>query len=594
LAIEDLQNNKQDIWREVIIELEDAGLDPEVINDERRLITGWFEETLSNGGFDEDSVVDSTSERTASPIRPVYSDPRHYRESVDSLVLLIPQPLVNGSQNSSNLSVDRLSYVSSSAAPFLRTTRSPLKRKPVARILDNSDIRVELAKLNDLVSSAAIARPTKLARQVRPAPDAKLQPQDADVDAIIHEDLRNAVDHEYNIRIQKSKLERRKLPLPWGWVYDGSTGLYRNNITSDTASNLPLLDMWSFAVMIYELLPRCIQATRQNFEILNNLPPQPNSSMQGIAIEASWSIGILVKAISKFGIFLETCHFTDHIYTQIMLLKESDRNDDLLQSVSESDLFLAHNVYSSLMRQILSSLHAFSLIFSSKNSRVSNGSRRDDTMSSWQERKMVERMALLEQQVDDVEYWRPAEIGLRGIWSWYSINSLEFEKKSAKLATIWNQLYKTKHGAAGDKITIQIHSAMSTVGGQLERARLPLDRIGSIIAAPLVPLDTVCYLVRVLMDGFLLFQTAEDERVSPISRFSWNITRTVLATNCQCIDFEIWDHDSVMGFKRQTMALAVGRIPFKSPMSNVAQFCGENLSKNVNSRSQDTRFVALC
>jgi hypothetical protein len=316
--------------------------------------------------------------------------------------------------------------------------------------------------------------------------------------------------------------------------------------------------------------------------------------MQEAAIEASWSIGILVKAISKFGIFFETRHFTDHIYTQIMLLKESDRNDDLLQSVSESDLFLAHNVYSSLMQQILSSLHAFSLIFSSKNSRVSNGSTRDDTMSSWQERKMIERMALLEQKVDNVEYWRPIEIGLRRIWSQYSINSLEFENKSAKLASIWDQLYKTKHGASGDKITIRVHSAMSTVGGQLERAHLPLDRIGSIIAAPLVPLDTVCYLVRVLVDGFLLFQTAEDERVSPISRFSWNITRTVLATNCQYIDFEIWDHDSVMGFKRQTMALAVGRIPFKSPMSNVAQFCGEDLCKNVNSRSQDTIYADLC
>jgi hypothetical protein len=240
LAIEDLQNNKQDIWREVMIELEDAGLDPEVINDERRLITGWFEETLSNGGFDEDSMADSTSERTASPIRPVYSDPRHNRESGDSLALLMPQPLVYGSQNSSKLSVDRLSYVSPSASPFLRTTRSPLKRKPVARILENNDICVELAKLNDLVSSSTVAQPTKLSRQVLPATDAKLQPQDADVDTIIYEDLRNAVDHECKIRIQKSTLERRKLPLPWGWVYDGSTGLYRNNITSDTASNLPL------------------------------------------------------------------------------------------------------------------------------------------------------------------------------------------------------------------------------------------------------------------------------------------------------------------------------------------------------------------
>jgi hypothetical protein len=141
---------------------------------------------------------------------------------------------------------------------------------------------------------------------------------------------------------------------------------------------------------------------------------------------------------------------------------------------------------------------------------------------------------------------------------------------------------------------IQIHSAMSTIGGQLEKAHLPLDRIGSIIAAPLVPLDKVCYLVRVLVDGFLLFQTAEDERDSPLSRFSWNITRTVLATNCQYIDFEIWDHDTVMGFNRRRMAQAVGRIPFKSPMSNVAQFCGEDLSKNVNSRSKDPRFIALC
>jgi hypothetical protein len=59
LAIEDLQNNKQDIWKEVMIELEDVGLDPEVINDERRLITGWFEETLSNGGFDKTKTCHS-------------------------------------------------------------------------------------------------------------------------------------------------------------------------------------------------------------------------------------------------------------------------------------------------------------------------------------------------------------------------------------------------------------------------------------------------------------------------------------------------------------------------------------------------------
>jgi hypothetical protein len=46
---------------------------------------------------------------------------------------------------------------------------------------------------------------------------------------------------------------------------------------------------------------------------------------------------------------------------------------------------------------------------------------------------MIERMALLEQQVDDEEYWRPVEVGLRRIWSRYSINSLEFENNLQSL-----------------------------------------------------------------------------------------------------------------------------------------------------------------
>jgi hypothetical protein len=602
LAIENLRDENEDIWKQIMIELKDAGLDTEVILEERPLITSWLRENISNGGFEEQSIADSASQRTASPIpsiRPTTYNSRQTwdSESLHSLARLLPESLVYGSQNPSNISVDRASL--RSLATSTTTIRSPPVRNSETRILDSNEIRVEIEKLRGLVSSETALLAQEQRKDLLSKTYDALVIADPEIAAIMNEEQLKAIDHENNLRAQRGRFERWLLPLPWGWKWSSLHGLYENNITSDVANSLPLLDTRSFIVMSHELLPRCIVMTGRSLEILKSPHFQLDDiedPVHQVKLGALRLLDILVEAMSKFDLILGTPFSTDDIDTQIMLLKEFGVTENLPLSGLEQDLLLAKNIYSALIWRILSLLHSLSGILKLVASFFHHKSTRDQMVSSWQENKMAERTALLKRQVDNEETWILVKTGLVKVWSWYYSNRQEVEIKAANIASFWSGLSKTTNGDAGDKITIKIHSAMSLAGEQLERRHLPLDRIGAIIAVPFVPLDEVCLCVRVLVDGVLLYQTDVDYRVSLISRFSWDTTRIVLIKNCKCIKFEIWDRNAILGLTRvrRQRALAVGRMEFKSPMSASASLDSLDLHTDINSRSEYSNTRAKC
>jgi hypothetical protein len=196
---------------------------------------------------------------------------------------------------------------------------------------------------------------------------------------------------------------------------------------------------------------------------------------------------------------------------------------------------------------------------------------------------MPERLAKLELQLQDQYYWEPAERLVRKLSSWYEGNSKTIRMKASQIACFWHRIHNITHGASGDKITLQVHSAIRTLGSRLKKAYMPstLDKVGYIVCGPFIPLDKVSYYVKVLIDGVLVFQTLEDDKFSPLSRFLWNVQRTVFALNCEHLDLEIWESKSEFN-PRAKLPTAIARLPFDFPMSKSAQFVGKPLKDSIN------------